>query len=72
VVHCAQFAEPSVAAKVRLVHAVHGVELPAALLVPGAQKLHAWFVVLVPGVLMYLPAAHCVHGTHSAAPEDEA
>jgi hypothetical protein len=40
VVHGAQLVEPSVAAKVLLVQAVQGAELPAGLLVPCAQKLH--------------------------------
>ena len=48
--------------------AVHEVAAPAGLEVPGAQKPHTWFVVLVPGVVLYEPAGQVVQGRHEAAP----
>ena len=60
------------AAKVELVQAAQGVALPAGLLVPGAQKEHCWSAVAFPMKLTYLPAAHCVTGTHAAEREDAA
>lgn len=68
----AQLVEPSVAAKVELVHAAQGVALPAGLLVPGAQKEHCWSAVALPMKLMYLPAVHCDTGTHAAERADAA